>query len=201
MVSSNSWKTHDFRSRFFCFSISTVYPPNTTLGVVIQYGKWSAHQGASFGMVSSHIRKLTDFRLQYFRQLAIDFPIKMSFGICSKELLTMRNRFLILPKPEKLHFYEFLRFEGLKTFQKSSFSKKCRKSILQHAILCKKIRRKRLYYQFWAKPSEMTCFCQNTFLTFLTFFIFSYFLYSLHFWATLYSTLYSAVLHGTRSMR
>ena len=28
-------------------------------------GKWSAHQGASFGMVSSHNWKNTDFRLQY----------------------------------------------------------------------------------------------------------------------------------------
>ena len=140
--------------------------------MVIQYGKWSAHQGASFGMVSSHIRKLTDFRLQYFRQLAIDFPIKMSFGICSKELLTMRNRFLILPKPEKLNLNKFLRFEGLKTFQKSSFSKKWRKSILRHAILCRKIRRKRLYYQFWAKPSKMTCFGQNAFCHFLYFCIF-----------------------------
>ena len=47
-------KTHDFRSCLFCFSISTVYQPHTTLGVVIQYGKWSAHQGASSEMVSSH---------------------------------------------------------------------------------------------------------------------------------------------------
>ena len=92
----------------FCFSISTVYPPNKTLGVVIQYGKWSAHQGASFGMVSSHIWKITDFRLQHFRQLAIDFPIKIRFGICSKQLLAMKNRFLTLPKPEKLHFNELL---------------------------------------------------------------------------------------------
>ena len=41
----------------------------------------------------------------------IDFPIKISFEICSKQLLTMRNRFLILPKPEKRNFNEFLRFE------------------------------------------------------------------------------------------
>ena len=32
-------KTHVFRSCFFSFSISTVYPPNSTFGVVIQYGK------------------------------------------------------------------------------------------------------------------------------------------------------------------
>ena len=37
--------------------------------------------------------KNTDFRLQYFMQLAIDFPIKISFGICSKQLLAMNNRF------------------------------------------------------------------------------------------------------------
>ena len=42
-------------------------------------------------------------------------PIKKGFEICSKQLLTMRNRFLILPKPEKLNFNEFLRFEVLKT--------------------------------------------------------------------------------------
>ena len=108
MVSSHSLKIHDFRSCLFGFSIPTVYVPNKTLGVVIQYGKWSAHQGASFGMVSSHIWKITDFRLQHFRQLAIDFPIKIRFGICSKQLLAMKNRFLTLPKPEKLHFVELL---------------------------------------------------------------------------------------------
>ena len=43
------------------------------------------------------------------------FPIKISFEICSKQLLTMRNRFLILPKPEKLNFNEFSRFKVLKT--------------------------------------------------------------------------------------
>ena len=127
MVSSRSLKTPDFWSRFCCFIISIVYPQSKMLGVVIQYGKLSAHQGASFGMVSSHIRKLTDFRLQYFRQLAIDFPIKMSFGICSKELLTMRNRFLILPKPKKLHLNEFLKFNVCKTFQKSLFFQKVSK--------------------------------------------------------------------------
>ena len=47
-------KIHDFRPRFLSFSISIVYPPSQTLGVVIQYGKWSAHQGASFEMVSSN---------------------------------------------------------------------------------------------------------------------------------------------------
>ena len=68
----------------------------------------------------------------------IPFPIKISFEICSKQLLTMRNRFLILPKPEKLNFNEFLRFKVLKTDENHNFPKKCRKSILQHAILCKK---------------------------------------------------------------
>ena len=108
------------------------------------------------------------------------FPIKINFEICSKQLLTMSNRFLILPMPEKLNFNEFLRFKDLKADENVVFPKKWRKSILQHAILCKKMRRKRLYYQFWAKPSRMTCFCQNTFLTFLTF----CFLYLFVFWAT-----------------
>ena len=53
----------------------------------------------------------------------IDFPIKISFEICSKQLLTMRNRFLILPKPEKLNFNEFLRFKVLKTDENHHFPK------------------------------------------------------------------------------
>ena len=44
------------------------------------------------------------------------------------------------PKAEKLNINEILRFEGLTTYHKLLFSQKCRKSILQHAILCKKIR-------------------------------------------------------------
>ena len=80
--------------------------------------------------------------------LANYFPIKINFETCSKQLLTMRNRFLILPNPEKLNFNEFLRLKVLKTDENVVFPKKCRKTILQHAILCKKMRRKRLYYQF-----------------------------------------------------
>ena len=53
----------------------------------------------------------------------IDFPIKISFEICSKQLLTMRNRFLTLPKPEKLNFNEFLRFKVLKTDENHHFPK------------------------------------------------------------------------------
>ena len=52
-----------------------------------------------------------------------NFPIKISFEICSKQLLTMRNRFLILPKPEKLNFNEFLRFKVLKTDENIIFPK------------------------------------------------------------------------------
>ena len=51
------------------------------------------------------------------------FPIKISFEICSKQLLTMRNRFLILPKPEKLNFNELLRFKVLKTDENNVFPK------------------------------------------------------------------------------
>ena len=36
-------------------------------------------------------------------------PTQISFEICSKQLSTMRNRFFILPQPEKLYFNEFLR--------------------------------------------------------------------------------------------
>ena len=93
---------------FLCFSISIVYPPNKIVCVIIQKEKWSAHQGASFGMVSSHFWKNKGFRPQYFRQLAIDFPIKISYGICSKELLAMKNRFLTFPKSETFHFDGFL---------------------------------------------------------------------------------------------
>ena len=61
----------------FCFSISTVYPPNTTLGVVIQYGKWSALQGASSEMVSSHSLKIHDFRSRFLRfSISIVLPIE-----------------------------------------------------------------------------------------------------------------------------
>ena len=79
-----------------------------------------------------------DLTKKLYRHKVKDFLIKISFGICSKQLLTMRNRFLILPKPEKLNFNEFLRFKGSTIYQKTQFSQKCRKSILQHAILCKK---------------------------------------------------------------
>ena len=54
----------------------------------------------------------------------IDFPIKISFEICSKQLLTMRNRFLTLPKPEKLNLNEFLRFKVLKTDENIIFFQK-----------------------------------------------------------------------------
>ena len=36
-------------------------------------------------------------------------PIKKRFEICSNQLSTMINRFLILTKPEKLYFNELLR--------------------------------------------------------------------------------------------
>ena len=35
------------------------------------------------------------------------FKTKISLDICSKEVLTMRNRFFILPKPQKLNYNEF----------------------------------------------------------------------------------------------
>ena len=60
-----------------------------------------------------------DLTKKLYRHKVKDFLIKISFGICSKQLLTMRNRFLILPKPEKLNFNEFLRFKGSKTYQKT----------------------------------------------------------------------------------
>ena len=53
-------------------------------------------------------------RLQLFRWLANDFPIKISFEICSKQLSTMKNRFLTHPKPEHLIFNELLKFETKK---------------------------------------------------------------------------------------
>ena len=42
----------------------------------------------------------------------------ISFDICSKHVLTMRNRFLVFPKPEKFNFNELLRFKALKTYGK-----------------------------------------------------------------------------------
>ena len=53
----------------------------------------------------------------------IDFPIKIGFEICSKQFFTMRNRFWILPKPEKLNFNLFLRFKVLKTDENIFFPK------------------------------------------------------------------------------
>ena len=35
------------------------------------------------------------------------FQAKISFNICSKEVLTMRNRFFIFPKPQKLKYIRF----------------------------------------------------------------------------------------------
>ena len=35
------------------------------------------------------------------------FQTKISFDICPKEVLTMRNRFVILPKPQKLKYIRF----------------------------------------------------------------------------------------------
>ena len=97
-------------------SISIVYTPNMTRGVVIQWEKWSVHQGASFGIVYSHPLKKHVFSASILMFLwdvipkNIIFLTKLSFEICSKQLSTMRNRFLILTNPEKLYFNESLRF-------------------------------------------------------------------------------------------
>ena len=64
-----------------------------------------------------------DLTKKIYRHKVKDFLIKISFGICSKQLLTMRNRFLILPKLEKLNFNELLRFKGLKTDENVVFPK------------------------------------------------------------------------------
>ena len=161
MVSSHSLKIHDFRSCPFGFSIPTVYVPNKTLGVVIQYGKWSAHQGASFGMVSSHIWKNTDFRLQYFVQLAIDFPIKISFGICSKQLLAMKNRFLTLPKSETLHFDEFLTIWLLKSNIVRKISKFRRQLFSPGVTICSFLRWFWICNPFCLKLCKMTRWCSG----------------------------------------
>ena len=52
-----------------------------------------------------------DLTKKLYRHKVKDFLIRISFGICSKLLLTMRNRFLILPKRENLVFNEFLKLE------------------------------------------------------------------------------------------
>ena len=62
MVSSHFKKIHEFRSRLR-ISLSIVYPSNKILCVATQYGKWSAHQGASFEIVSSHPWKNMIFSL------------------------------------------------------------------------------------------------------------------------------------------
>ena len=112
-----------------------------------QFSK-SDHLGFAGAVFHGFLPPEGDLTKKLYRHKVKDFLIKISFGICSKQLLTMRNRFLIFQKPEKLNFNEFLRFKVLKTDENVVFSKKCRKTILRHAILCKKMRRKRLYYQF-----------------------------------------------------
>ena len=64
-----------------------------------------------------------DLTKKLYRHKVKDFLIKISFGICSKQLLNMKNRFLILPNPEKLNSNEFLRFKSSKTCQKHNFPK------------------------------------------------------------------------------
>ena len=59
--------------------------------------------------------------------------------------------------------------------QRKHISKKCQKTILTGAKICKKIRWIQWCYPFWLKPSKMTCFWRFSFLTFFIFFIFLYF--------------------------
>ena len=80
-----------------------------------------------------------DLTKKLYRHKVKDVLIKISFGICSKQLLTMRNRFLILPKAETLNFNEFLRFKVLKTDEISIFPKNVEQqfcNMLSHVKKC-----------------------------------------------------------------
>ena len=59
--------------------------------------------------VPADFEKNTIFGFSGFAKI-IDFPSKISIDICSKQLWTMRNRFLIVGKAGKLKFNELLRF-------------------------------------------------------------------------------------------
>ena len=84
-------------------------------------------------------------------------------------------------KPSGTHFLIFLAPAGILRelfYKKISFSKKCQKSILTGAKICKKIRWTQWCYPFWLKPSKMMSFWWFSFLMFfifLYFFIFSMF--------------------------
>ena len=77
----------------------------------------SSRRDLAFASVKTRFQatlKNVDFcawiRLWAFVMAFCRSPTKISFDICSKQVLTMRNRFFILPKPEKLNYNEFLRF-------------------------------------------------------------------------------------------
>ena len=70
--------------------------------------------------------------------MANDFPIKISFEICSKQLLTMRNPFLTLPKAEKLNSNEFLRFKVLNAYENNVFPKNVEKQFCNMLSYVKK---------------------------------------------------------------
>ena len=54
-----------------------------------------------------------DLTKKLYRHKVKDFLIKISFGICSKQLSTMKNRFLILPS------FILISFWGLKSWKRS----------------------------------------------------------------------------------
>ena len=125
IVSRRPLKKHDFVFIFYvvihllCFSGLQYFdclPP--------KYGTWRRHSIREMISASRRIfwhsfqpsiKKKHEFSVSILMFLCdvipqnIIFLTKLSFEICSKQLSTMRNRFLILPKPETLHFNEFLR--------------------------------------------------------------------------------------------
>ena len=74
----------------------------------------------------------------------------------------MRNRLLILPKPEKLNINEFLRFEGLKSYQKSAlFSKNVENQFCNMLSYVKKCAEKDYTISFEPNLPKMTHFGQT----------------------------------------
>ena len=78
----------------FLFSISTIPEDLET-----------SRRDLAFGSVKTQFKAILN---KYLLGLGFAchgrFQAKISFDICSKEVLIMRNRFFILPKPEKLNY-------------------------------------------------------------------------------------------------
>ena len=70
----------------------------------------TSRRDLAFGSVKTRFKAISSFFVGLGFACHGRFQAQISFDICSKEVLTMINRFFILPKPEKLSLNVFLRF-------------------------------------------------------------------------------------------